>query len=47
MFEKILFVPGWSARRRNGNIKVKLWKLITPEDLPPVTAAATTLGMAA
>jgi REP element-mobilizing transposase RayT len=47
MFAKILFVLAWSARRRNGNIKVKLWKLITPEDLPPVTAAATTCGIAA
>ena len=29
MFEKILFVPDWSADRRIGCFKVKLWRLIT------------------
>jgi hypothetical protein len=34
---------GLVSTGRNGNIKVKLWRLTTREDLPPVTAAATTL----
>jgi hypothetical protein len=37
------FVLAWSARQRIGRFKVKLWRLSTREDLPPVTAAATTL----
>ena len=46
MFAKILFVLAWSARQRIGRFKVKFWRLSTPEDLPPVTAAATTCGIA-
>ena len=46
MFAKILFVLAWSARQRIGRFKVKLWRLSTPEDLPPVTSAATTCGIA-
>ena len=31
MFEKILFVLGWSADTRIGRFKVKLWRLTTHE----------------
>ena len=46
MFAKILFLRACSARQRICHFKVKLWRLSTPEDLPPVTSAATTCGIA-